>query len=204
MARTSKHLRKTRPLSEVYRLSKELATEYANTTPERARSILTEKYNLTTNAYYTLLEMAITHHLVSNKMVQKIREKIVANQKSHKNSGISSINKYNRLEESRKNYSAFSKVDIRYIATYFANHPETSKESIASIFCFTSTQVLDQVLLRACKELIISDKVFEAIKKRGLESATPEKLPKSQEFFDNLTAYRAEVKRQQRKEKSFF
>ncbi len=202
MARNSKQLRKTMSLSELYRLSKNVATDYANSVPERARSILMEKYNITESTYYYLLEMAITHHLVSDKTVQMIREKILVNQSTHGNHGNSSTNKYNLLEARRKDYSAFKKSDIRYIAKYFAEHPEISKKSVSMTFSFTSSKILDQVLLRACKELIISDAIFEKIKRRGLASAVD--LEKSNQFFNQLTAYRAEVKRQKRNDKPLF
>lgn len=201
-SRNSKQLRKNHPLSELYRLSKNIATDYANTTPERARSILTEKYNVSESTFYTLLEMAITHHLVSDQTFEQIRKKTLTNQSAHGNSGYSSINKYNMLENKRKEYSAFSKADIRYIAKYFAEHPEISKKSVSMTFSFTSSKVLDQILLRACKELIISDAVFEAIRKRGLDSAVD--YGKSKTFFDQLAAYRAEVKRQKKNGKPLF
>lgn len=194
MARTSKQLRKNRPLSELYRLSKNIATDYANTTNIHARSILAEKHNVSESTFYTLLDMAITHHLVSDQTVELIREKALANQQAHGNSGYSSTNKYNMLEAKRKDYSAFSKADIRYIAKYFAEHPEISKKSVSMTFSFTSSKVLDQVLLRACKELIISDAVFEAIRKRGLDSAVD--YATSKKFFDQLATYRATVKHQ--------
>lgn len=189
-------------LSELYRLSKNIAIEYATTVPERSRSVLMEKYTITESTYYTLLEMAITHHLVSDKMVQQIREKTLVNQSAHGNHGSSSVSKYNMLEEKRKNYSAFKKADIRHIAKYFANHPELSKKTVSMTFSFTSSKVLDRVLLRACKELIVSDAVFEAIRKRGLASATD--LETSKQFFNQLALYRAEVKRQQKNGKMFF
>lgn len=202
MTRNSNQLRKTMSLSELYRLSKSIATDYASTVPERSRTILMEKYNITESTYYTLLEMAITHHLVSDKTVQQIREKILVNQSAHGNHGASSINKYDMLAEKRENYSAFRKADVRYIAKYFANHPELSKKTVSMTFSFTSSKVLDRVLLRACKELIVSDAVFEAIRKRGLASAVD--LEISKQFFNQLAAYRAEVKRQQKNGKLLF
>lgn len=200
--RNSNFLRKTLKLSDFYRLAQNLANEYASTPPARARTILTEKYNLTESTYYYLLEIAITHHLVSDKVAQQMQEKILANQSAHGNSGYDSTTKFAKALEERKNFSAFSKKDIKYIATYFADHPDIPKDRVAATFSFVETKVLDRVLLRACKELIITDKTFEAIKKRGLGSAV--NLTKSQQFFDQLTAYRAEVRRQLRNDGSLF
>ena len=202
MARNSKELRKTMSLSGLYQLSKSVALDYAGTVPERARGILTEKYDVTESTYYYLLEMAVTHHLVSDAIVQNMRDKTLANQSAHGNNGYTTRQKYTLLEERRKSYSAFRKADIRHIAKYFAEHPEISKKTVSMTFSFTSSKVLDQILLRACKELIVSDRIFEQIKARGLASAV--NLDDSKRFFDGLTAYRAEVKRQQKRGRTHF
>ena len=202
MARNITYLRKTLSLGDLYRLAKNLATDYANSVPEHSRSILMNKYNLTESAYYHLLEMAVTHYLVSDKTVQQMREKTLVNQSAHGNNGDKSNTKYDVLEVRRREYSAIKKADIQHIAEYFANHPELSKKSVSMTFSFTSSKVLDQILLRACKELIVSDETFEKIKKRGLASA--ENLSKSRQFFAQLTAYREVVKKQQNKEKPLF
>lgn len=193
MAKTCRQLRKANTLSGFYRFSHKLATTYASSGKDKARSVLMEEFDVTESTYYTLLEMSITHHLVDDKTAASIKEKILLNQSDHGNHGGGSEKKYDGLMEKRKNFSAFTKKDIRYIATYFADHPEIPKVDIARTFSFHNSRALDRVLLRACKELIISDKIFEKIKKRSIASATD--IEYSTKFFDQLTAYRKEYKK---------
>lgn len=192
MAKTCRQLRHRNSLSGFYRFAQNLATTYASSGKDKARSVLMNEFDVTESTYYTLLEMSITHHLVDDNTAGKIKEKILANQTAHGNHGTYSEEKYNKLMEARKNYSAFTKKDIRYIATYFANHPEIPKDTIAKTFSFHNTRALEKVLLRACMELIISDKVFQKLKKRGLDNATD--LDKTTTFFNKLTEYRAYIK----------
>lgn len=200
--RNISYLRKTMTLGGLYALAKNVAKDYASTVPERARSILMDKYNLTESAYYHLLEMTVTHHLVSDETIKKMREKALVNQSVHGNAGKTSNDKYDVLEVRRREYSAIKHNDIKHIAEYFAEHPELSKKSISMTFSFTSSKVLDQILYKACKELIISDETFEKIKKRSLASAT--NLGETQRFFAHLDAERAIRKGQQNPIKPLF
>lgn len=190
--RNSKTLRKNLSLSAFYKLSRDIATEYASTSPVRARSILMEKYNVSESTYYYLLEFAITHYLVSDTIIQQMQEKTLANQSSHGNHGYSSNLKYAMLLEERKNYSAFTQKDIEKIAKYFAEHPEVPKDQIARMYGFHKTAVLDHLLLKACTECIVTDKLFEAIKKRSFATAAnPEK---TEAFFRTVAQKRATFK----------
>lgn len=202
MARNSLELKSTLSLPEFYRLSKQVAVYYSKTVPSTARTKIMEKFDLTESTFYTLLEMAITHHLVNDNVVEKIREKILANQAAHGNTGYHSNVKHNKLKESRKNYSAFSKKDILYIATYFAEHPDKSKSQISKFFSFTNSKVLDQLLKKACLELIISDKVYKQIVSRSISTST--NLNATMAFFEELTRKRIEAKEQKQDTKTAF
>lgn len=195
--RNSKKLRETYSLSAFYKLSRDIATEYASTSPVRARSILMEKYNVSESTYYYLLEFAITHYLVSDNIIQQMQEKTLANQSNHGNHGYSSHLKYAKLLEERKNYSAFTQKDIRAIAKFFAEHPERPKDEIARMYCFHKTAVLDHLLLKACTECIVTDKLFEAIKKRSF--ATAADTEKTKRFFDVVAQRRATYKESRKK-----
>lgn len=197
MARNSLALRKRLSLNDYYQLSKQIALDYANSADCIARSVLMERYNITESTYYYLLEMAITHSLVSDATVVKIKEKILANNALHDNHGYNSTVKYKRLELQRKNYSAFSKVDILYITKFYANNPQQSKKEIAKFFHFTSTTTLDQILKRACVELIITDKIFQKLRERALinainsdSSQNTTNLERTERFFDLLSEIR--------------
>jgi len=193
MARNSLELRKRLTLSGFYRLSHQIATDYALTTASTARTVLMERYEITESTFYTLLEFAFTHHLVSDRLTKNIREKVLENQASHGNKGYSSRVKYNKLWEERIKYSAFSKKDIAYIATFYATYPNFTKQDTRNIFCFHSTTVLDQILKKACVELIISDKVFKELRSKAIENA--EDVERTVLFFDNLAQSRAEAKK---------
>lgn len=201
MAKNSLQLRKELSLSKFYRLSHNLATDYANSTTAVARTALTEKYDITVSSYYTLLKFAISHNLVKNDVVKKIREKTLSNQKSHSSTGYRSIVKYNRLEEQRKNFSAYSQKDLRKIAEYFANHPELSKLQVAKHFSLYCTQVLDRILYKACTELILTDTMFEVLRKRSIKTAKDQQ--KTIAFFETLSQKRVEKKQKIKKRSSF-
>lgn len=193
MAQTTLDLRRILSLDAFYRLSYQIAIFYANTATKKARSCIMEKYDITESAYYTLLDMAITHHLVNDQTVEKIQAKIFANQANHGNSGHYSQKKQKRLDKERKTFSAFTKKDIAEIATYFATHPEKTKLQISKEFRFHSPKILDQILQKACKELIISDKVYKQLLTRALQR--PKDLETTMRYFNAMTQYRNEAKR---------
>lgn len=192
MARNTTTLRRQLSVGAFYKLSHDIAADYANTAASTARTVLMERYNVTESTFYHLLSVSITHSLVSDDTVTKILEKILANQSAHGNNGYKSKLKHNKLLEERKNYSAFTKKDIEHIARYYANHPEMTKKEVARVFHFHSTAPLDQLLLIACNELIISDSVFEALRTRSMKN--PKNLQYTISFFDGLAKNRAEKK----------
>lgn len=204
MARNSLTLRRTLTVSEFFRFARNLANDYASTGASTARTALSDKYDITDSTFYTLLDMAITHHLVSDKHVQDILEKTLANQSAHGNNGYNSKIKHQELLEKRKSYSAFQKKDIAHIARYYANHPELSKVEVAKIFGFTSTKPLDQILKKACVELIISDTVFKALRTRAVEKATEKDMDRTVQFFDTLSEIRSKAKKSKHSGQSAF
>lgn len=201
MAKNSLDLRKELSLEEFYRFSQKLAFDYATSAASTAVSTLTEKYDISKSTFYTLLNLSITHHLVSDKVVQSIREKLQANLIAHGNNGYYSTVKHNKLLEERKNYSAFKKMDIAYIAKYYANNPQLSKQEVATIFHFYSTKPLERVLKRACIELIISDKVFNALRSRAIDNAT--NMQYTVDFFCELARYRDRAKQIKKSQSAF-
>lgn len=204
MAKNSLALRRKLTTSAFYKFAYELATDYANTAASTARTVLCMKYDITESTFYTLLSFAITHYLVSEKTAQRIFEKILANQSAHGNNGYDSTIKHKQLLEERKKYSDFSKKDIADIARYYANHPELTKAEVAKIFRFESTKPLDQILKKACIELIISDTVFEALRKRAISKADEANMDRTVQFFDLLFRARTEAKKAKKTGQSAF
>ena len=199
MARTILELRSCNGVAYTYKLARTVAFDYTQSAASIARSSLMEKYDISESTYYTLLDMAITHHLINDNTMNKILEKKKANQKAFGNNGYDTQSKHNLLVEQRKSYSAFSKKDIKHIAKYFANHPELTKEDISKIYGFYRSQALDRVLHRACIELIITDKMFEEMRRRS--TATSSDCEKTEKFFDMLTQKRNEEKRKHKNKK---
>ena len=197
MARTILDIRRINGVGYTYKLARTIAFDYTRSAASVARSSLMKKYDISESTYYTLLDMAITHHLVDDSTVNKILEKKKANQKSFGNKGNNTQSRHNLLLEQRKNYSAFSKKDIKHIAKYFANHPDLTKEEISKIYGFYRTQALDRVLLRACVELIITDNMFEEMRRRS--TSTSRDREKTEKFFEMLTQKRYEEKKKRNK-----
>lgn len=193
MARTILEIRRFNGVAYTYKLARTVAFDYTRSAASIARSSLMEKYDISESTYYTLLDMAITHHLINDDVAKQILEKKKSNQKTFGNNGYDSQVKYNLLVEQRNSYSAFSKKDIKHIAKYFANHPDLTKEEISKIYGFYRVQALDRVLLRACIELIITDKMFEEMRRRS--TATSSNQERTEKFFDLLTQKRNDEKR---------
>lgn len=199
MARTILEIRSSNGVAYTYKLARTIAFDYTQSAANIARSSLMNKYDISESTYYTLLDMAITHHLITDDMVEKILEKKKANQKSFGNNGYDTQSRHNLLVEQRRSYSAFTKKDIKHIAKYFANHPDLTKEEISKIYGFYRTQALDRVLLRACMELIITDSVFEEMRNRS--TSTSRDHEKTEKFFEMLTQKRNEEKRKRKNKK---
>lgn len=200
MARTILEIRSSNGVAYTYKLARTIAFDYTQSAANIARSSLMNKYDISESTYYTLLDMAITHHLINDEMVRKILEKKKANQKSFGNKGYDTQSRHDLLLEQRSSYSAFTKKDIKHIAKYFANHPDLTKEEISKIYGFYRNQALDRVLLRACLELIITDSVFEEMRNRS--TLTSRDREKTEKFFDILTQKRNEEKRKRKNKKS--
>lgn len=199
MARTILEIRSSNGVAYTYKLARTIAFDYTQSATNIARSSLMNKYDISESTYYTLLDMAITHHLINDDMVRKILEKKKANQKSFGNKGYDTQSRHNLLLEQRSSYSAFTKKDIKHIAKYFANHPDLTKEEISKIYGFYRTQAFDRVLLRACMELIITDSVFEEMRNRS--TSTSRDRERTEKFFDILTQKRNEEKRKRKNKK---
>ena len=113
MARTILEIRSSNGVAYTYKLARTIAFDYTQSAANIARSSLMNKYDISESTYYTLLDMAITHHLINDEMVRKILEKKKANQKSFGNKGYDTQSRHDLLLEQRSSYSAFTKKDIK-------------------------------------------------------------------------------------------
>ena len=102
-----------------YRDIAEIATEYAETADDRARTYFSEKYYFSESVFYKIRDFAIICHLVDDKTCNKIRDKASRNNASHneENSAISSYKHFDDLLLRRKDFlSSFSNEEITVIA----------------------------------------------------------------------------------------
>lgn len=147
-----------------------LATQYANSEAQFARSYFTEYFNITASCYTKLLETAVIHNFVTDKMVDKMEKKAIANQNLHsEGAGSTSINHYAELRAKRKNYivSTFSDEDVIKVINEF-DSLVISKHELAEKYN-VNTKIIDLIIKKGIVENLVSDEVFARIERRSLE-----------------------------------
>jgi len=93
----------------------QIATEYADSNLELARSHFSDKYNISEHTFYKARDYAIIFCLVDDVTYKKIREKSSTNYRSNneKNSAVSSIAHFDELLVMRQEYfNGFSNNEI--------------------------------------------------------------------------------------------
>ncbi len=98
-----------------------VATEYANTDLELARTHFLEKYNFSKQVFYSLRDYAFIFCLVDPTICKRIKEKSVTNYKNNKNnkkkSARDSLNHFNELLKKRREFlNGFTPDEILDIA----------------------------------------------------------------------------------------
>lgn len=167
---------------------KKIAEEYANSEAQFARTYFTQHYNISVKCYYAVLEHAVVTNLVEDTVVIKMMNKSVSNQNLHKNgAGGSSIAKYARMYDQRCKFIAnsFTDKEIKRMAIDFGDNPDISKADLAASYGI-SRKVLELVLIRAIEENIADDKTVDAIERRSINNAKPEKKQITKDCFAAL------------------
>lgn len=147
-----------------------LATQYANSEAQFARSYFTEYFNISSSCYTKLLEIAVIHNFVTDKMVDRMEKKAIANQNLHsEGAGSTSINHYAELRAKRKNYivSTFSDENVVEIIIEFTSLC-ISKQELAEKYN-VNTKIIDLIIKKGIVENLVSDEVFGKIERRSLE-----------------------------------
>lgn len=181
-----------REKKDFFDFCKKIAEEYASLEDEFARTYFTEKYNISINCFYHILEEAVILNMISDNTIFKMEEKAVRNQKcSYAKAMISSRKHYDKLWKKRKEYlDSFTEEDIKNIATKFAYYTDISKKSFAIIEGI-SQRTLEIILQRAILEVIINDEIFFKIRERSLCNASnEEEREKSEIYFEYLLTKR--------------
>lgn len=149
---------------------KKVATEYAKSEAQFARTYFTNANDITVSCFDKVMEYAIVENLVEEVIVIKMMNKAIANQKLHgSNDGITTRAKYARMYAKRCENIAktFAKEEIRNIATDFAKSPSMTKRDFAAS-CGIARKVLELLLERAITENIVEDTIVDAIETRSL------------------------------------
>lgn len=100
-----------------------IATEYANSTLELARTHFSEKYNITESTFYKTRDYAVIFCLVDDRICKKLCEKSAANysKNNEKNSSVAPLAHFDDLLIERQNFlNGFSPNEIRDIGNKYA------------------------------------------------------------------------------------
>ena len=156
----------------------QIATEYANSSFDFARSYFCSKHEISEHVFYKIRDFAIIFCLVDNDTAKRIQQKSSANYQSNndKNSAASSIAHFDELIVKRQEFlDGFSKNEILDIA-----HKYVEGASVKNIaLCYdTGEYAIKKLLKKGIVELIfdsttvsqihaiVGDSLNETLKKR--------------------------------------
>lgn len=180
MARTKTDLEKTMTPEELDQFSIQVSTIYATSELRFSRSYFIKVYDITSDCFYWLLDRSVIRNLVPDKIVDKMRKKasINSNRKSQEMSGEGTVQTevhYARLIGERKWFIFLRGISVEKkieITTYFAEHPEVSKEECAEKFGIprAKTMVIDKILEDTLMQNLVDDELYQKVRKRSLGS----------------------------------
>ena len=171
--RTYTELKKAMTEESFNNYCKRIATQYATSDGRFSSTYFTKAENIKSSCFYKLLRDAVIKNLVDDKIVDKMEEKAVFNQKRHySEAGISSLIHYSELRQKRIEYiiSTFSEEQIKGITETYANNPEKTMEEIANTNKISIT-VLKNILKKAFVESIVDMDICMRIEKRSMQNA---------------------------------
>jgi len=152
-----------------YKLSNEdilkLATEYANSSLELARTHFAHKYNITEYVFYKARDYAIICCLVDSVLFEKIRNKSSTNYKNNndKNSAVLSIAHFDELLTKQKQFlSEFSENEILDIGIKYSEGVTVKNIAIAYE---TGEFAIKKLLKKGIVNFIYDTNLVEQIKR---------------------------------------
>ena len=198
-ARTYEYLEKTMSEQELDKLACDLDTSYATSGDKFSRSYYTRIYNITSECFYTLRDRGIVRGLVTDEIVDKMRQKSYrnSNAKSMEKSGQNTMKSYTHYAEllgERKWFiflRDFPEDEKIEITTYFAEHFEVSKAECAKKFN-VSTIELGKIIEDTLLKNKVDDEIFSKIRTRSLGD-NPSKISKN--YFATLKRRRNKMKK---------
>lgn len=171
----------------------DIATLYAKTVSEYSSEYFSEKYSITRNTFYTLLERAVIENIVNDEIVLDMANKAAYNSKVKAGEAgeMRSRKHYGQLIERRKTYM-LSKEDAISITTRYASC-EVSKTRFVNNNYIT-TKLFDRTLYRAVVENWVSDETVQRLQEKSLKNNDQKKVL---EFWSRLLYFRNENKKNQ-------
>lgn len=204
MARTKTYLQKTMTSKEIDQLAKRVSNSYATSDLEFSVSYYTEKEDITKKCFYWLLELAIVRNLVPDKTVMMMREKSDTNinRKSMEytmQGNARSQLRYARMIGERKWFiflEGIPKEKKIEITTYFAEHPELTREEIGERFGIPrgKTIAMDKIIEDTLLQNLVDDEIFTKIRLRSL-GPNPNPSKEAINYFGRLKRRRNKNKK---------
>lgn len=170
-----------------------IATEYANTTLELARTHFSEKYDITENTFYKARDYAVIFCLVDDSICKKLREKSAINysKNNEKNSRAGSLAHFDVLIDERQKFlNGFSPNEIRDIGNKYVEG--MSVENIAKAYD-TGPFAIQRLLKKGIIMLIFdSDTVNQiSVIAKGNTESILQKRKVNKQFL--LSCYQGEI-----------
>lgn len=182
--RSFEYLKNSMTQEEFIKFCTKVATQYATSESNFARTYFTENFNITQSCYHKILDYSVINNLVSDKLVNSMEKKAIANQNLHAHgAGITSVNHYKELRVQRREkiLKKFNDKDIIEITTLYALE-EMSKDDLAILYN-VSTRIIDLIIKKGIVENKISDELFYRIEQRVL---LKDNSYSTKKFFEDL------------------
>lgn len=161
-----------------------IVTEYANTSPELARTYFKDKYDLSEHVFYKCRDYAVICCLVDDKICKLLQVKACYNSKTHnadQSCRASAIHHSELLSQREEYLESFLDADIRDIGRKYAGGMSADQIGLAYE---TGRYGINRLLIRGIKDLIIDKKTFEAI---------ISKFPANTSSLSKILAYRKDA-----------
>lgn len=194
MARTFTQLKKAMTTEQLNNFCKTIAESYAQSYTCFSRKYYCEQYNITISCYEKVKDYAIVNNLVSDKIVNLMRDKAIANQQYHMSqAGASSWRKFDILMVEREENKR--KTETRKCAIEFAYNPNIPKRTLAAMHGMTIKD-FEKMLVIAIEENEVEDAVVDLMEERSIKNSDSTNHNKITQFFAGLREKREKNKKE--------
>ena len=144
-------------------LIQKIVTEYANTSPELARTYFKDKYNLSEHVFYKCRDYAVVCCLVDDKICNLLQQKACFNSKTHnedQSCRAAAIHHSELLSQREEYLGSYLDADIQDIGRKYAEGMSADQIGLAYE---TGKYGINRLLMRGIKDLIIGKETLETI-----------------------------------------